>query len=251
MRRISWHTPLLAAVALAGGIPLACSGASETPFSATSSGGGSSTTTAPGTGGAGGNDCFPSCDGTGGQGDGLLEDHAGGRVHRGPQRLVDAGRFRRGIDGSKVSASWVVDLSSVANVDKDGIVNATGNQGGDVVVKALFEGQTATATVTVNVKKHINPGGIATAGARRLEGRGRRRRGDAVGLPVQRHRVPEGPPRAGADVERQRHRRQVLRALHRASTSTSRSSRRPIRRRASCSTTRAGSSSPRAAKAAR
>ncbi len=60
-----------------------------------------------------------------------------------------------------VNATWQVDLSAVANVDGTGSVNATGNVGGSVTVTAKADGQTATATVDVILKRTINLSNIS------------------------------------------------------------------------------------------
>jgi hypothetical protein len=49
----------------------------------------------------------------------------------------------------------------VAGVDASGTVTATGTQGGDVVVKAAYDSQTATASVKVTLKKVLNTGGFS------------------------------------------------------------------------------------------
>ncbi len=54
--------------------------------------------------------------------------------------------------GVPVSPTWQVDLSSVAAVDGTGIVTATGNVGGSVVVTAKLNGQSATAKIDVLLK---------------------------------------------------------------------------------------------------
>ena len=68
------------------------------------------------------------------------------------------------LDGQDIAPSgWVVDYSSIANVDGTGNVNATGAVGGNVTVKATYNGQTATALVTVNLKRTVNLAGLTQA----------------------------------------------------------------------------------------
>jgi hypothetical protein len=64
-------------------------------------------------------------------------------------------------DQEVLPSGWVVDLSGVAGTDGDGVVTATGNVGGLVTLTATYEGLTATAPITVNLKKTLNPGGFS------------------------------------------------------------------------------------------
>jgi hypothetical protein len=159
MRAIAWNTKLLVALCLAGGVPLACGGGGSTSTNSAGSGSGSggnggAVTSSGGDGGAG---LFANSSGTGSGALTVVPPSATIDVVNGVAMPVD---FDAEIDGQKVSASWIVDLSSIAGIDANGVVTATGNQGGDVVVKATVGGETATAQVKVNIKKLVNPGNI-------------------------------------------------------------------------------------------
>lgn len=65
--------------------------------------------------------------------------------------------------GNEVNPTWQVDLSSVAGIDGMGLVTASGDTGGLVTVTAKLNASTATAVVTVNIKKTLNPSGITPA----------------------------------------------------------------------------------------
>jgi len=68
------------------------------------------------------------------------------------------------VNGTRVQpSSWVVDFSSVARVDADGLVTATGTVGGEVRIRATYNEQTASATVRVNVKHVVDPGATTHA----------------------------------------------------------------------------------------
>jgi len=166
MRHVAWNTQLIIALLLAGGLPVACSGAGSTGGSTNSGAGGAGGVT--NTGGAGvGGDIFV---GVGGNNSGPLQIVPASAVIdvvNGSSMPVD---FDAELGGTKVNASWVVDLSSVAGVDKDGIVTATGALGGEVVVKATYNGQTVSAKVTVNLKKQLNPAGVSPADQGTLKG---------------------------------------------------------------------------------
>lgn len=123
---------------------------------------GANDTTSSGAGGSGGAGTGGMCFGceTGGGGSGTLAivpPMATIEVVDGVATPVD---FNATYGGADVFPSWVVDLSSVATSNGDGIVTATGNLGGLVTLKATYQGATATALVTVNIKKTINPQGF-------------------------------------------------------------------------------------------
>jgi len=152
---------LVASVALAAGLGSSCSSDNDA-----SGGGGDGTGASQSTsnGGAGGGDCGFNC-GSGGGITGQLVivpamasiDVIDG-VASGP---VD---FNATVNGDEVSPSgWVVNLSGIATVDGTGIVNATGNTGGLVTLNAIYNGSTASAQITVNIKKTLNPGGLTQA----------------------------------------------------------------------------------------
>lgn len=159
MRRSSASSLLALVVAAAAAIPLACgSGSGDTSKSSESTsgtGGASSTSTgAGGTSGDGGG-IF----GTGGAPDAMLEikpPSATIDVVDGASSPVDFDAFA---GGTNVSPSWVVDLSSIAGVDANGVVTATDKQGGEVSLVATYNGKKATATVTVNLHQVINTAG--------------------------------------------------------------------------------------------
>lgn len=167
MRQLSSPSSLAAAVLLAGLIPVACGGGSSTSGATTNSGAGT------GSGGAGGSHgtastassngeggCFTNCSGGGSPGGKLTVscDTLSIAVLNGTSTPAHCTAT---VDGNKVGAAWVVDLSSVAGVDSTGTVTATGTQGGEVAVKAAYQGETATAPVTVTLKKVLNPGGFS------------------------------------------------------------------------------------------
>ncbi len=154
--RFSWL--LVAALVPAAALPVACSdsgdGDSNTGSGANS--GNSSTGTSQG-----GGDCGFGCSG-GGSNTGTLQivpPMATIDVVDGVATPVD---FNATLNGSDVQPSaWVVDLSSVAGVDGTGIVTPTGSVGGLVQLRAQLNGQTATALVTVNIKRTLNPGNLS------------------------------------------------------------------------------------------
>ena len=164
MRYLSSPASLAVAVLLAGLIPVACGGAGNTPSSGTTGNGGAgaggkSTNSGGGTSsGEGG--CVINCAG-GGATTGTLTvscDTPAIDVLNGSSTPAHCAAL---IDGNKVGAFWVVDVSAVAGVDAMGTVTATGTQGGDVVVKAAYDNQTATASVKVTLKKVLNPAGVS------------------------------------------------------------------------------------------
>ncbi len=117
--------------------------------------GASSQNSSGGAGGAGGN-CGFNC-GSGGNIDGQLvldPPSATIDVVDGVATAVD---FNATFNGNEVQPSaWVVNFSSIATVDGTGVVNATGNTGGLVTLNAQYNGATASAPITVNIKKTIN-----------------------------------------------------------------------------------------------
>ncbi len=165
MRQLSSPASLAAAVLLAGLIPVAC-GSGSTPSGAAQTGtgsaaggaGGRGTTSTASSNGEGG--CFANCSGGGSTGGTLTVscDKLTIDVLNGTSTPASCTAT---VDGNKVGASWVVDISAVAGVNVMGTVTATGNQGGDVAVKATYNSQSATAQIKVTLKKVLNPGGIS------------------------------------------------------------------------------------------
>ena len=159
MRYLTTPASLAIAVLLAAVIPVACGGAGGTPTGSTGGAGGKGSgggSTSSGEGGA----CVINCAG-GGQANGSL-------VVKCDTTTIDVlngsampDHCAATVDGNKVGASWIVDVSAVAGIDATGTVTATGTQGGDVVVKAAYDNQTATASIKVTLKKVLNPGGIS------------------------------------------------------------------------------------------
>jgi hypothetical protein len=151
------------AVLLAAVIPVACGGAGGTPTGSTGTGSGGAggkgsggSTSTNGEGGA----CVINCAG-GGQANGSLIVTCDSTTIDVLNGSAMPDHCAATIDGNKVGASWIVDVSAVAGVDATGTVTATGTQGGDVVVKAAYDNQTATASIKVTLKKVLNSGGIS------------------------------------------------------------------------------------------
>ncbi len=148
---------LLAATIAASASAASCGDSGQTDGGADGAGASNSTNN----GGAGGGQCDFNCNEGGGiTGQLVLEppnatiDVIDG-VASGP---VDFNAF---VDGNEVDPSgWVVNYSSIAGVDGTGVVNATGTVGGLVTLNAVYGGSTATATIAVNIKKTLNPGGL-------------------------------------------------------------------------------------------
>jgi len=156
--RFTWT--LLAAIVPAAALAVACSDSGNDEPSG--SGAHASSGTAQGGSGVGGGNCGFGC--TGGNANGslmIVPPAATIDVVDGVAMPVD---FNATMNGAEVQPSaWVVDLSSVAGVDGTGIVTASGNVGGLVTLKAQLDGQVATATVTVHIKKTLNLGGFSQA----------------------------------------------------------------------------------------
>lgn len=55
---------------------------------------------------------------------------------------------------------WAVDYGTIAAVDAQGLVTASGDKGGKVTVTATYQGATASATIDVFLKKTVNPEGF-------------------------------------------------------------------------------------------
>lgn len=173
MRHLTSPASLAVAVLLAGLIPVACGGGGGSPTGATGTGsggngaGGKGTHSGGGTSGEGG--CVINCAGGGNVGGTLTVkcDTNTIDVLNGSSTPAHCTAL---IDGNKVGASWIVDVSAVASVDATGTVTATGTQGGDVVVKAAYDNQTATSSVKVTLKKVLNPGGISDPDVAVLKG---------------------------------------------------------------------------------
>lgn len=132
-------------------------GCSDDGLTGTGGSGANNTTGGSNTGGD--ENCF-GCNSGGGVNDSLqiVPPMATIEVVDGVATPVD---FNAELGGAEVQPSaWVVDLSSVATTDGTGNVTATGNLGGLVTLKATYEGKTATATVTVKLKRTVNPEGF-------------------------------------------------------------------------------------------
>jgi hypothetical protein len=194
MRRFSsaW---LFASVALAALTPLACgdgggadaagntngagatasssdggSGGDGTGAGAQGGAGGAATTGSGGTGGDGG---MASTTGSGAGGGSTTTSQTGTTTQNtlfqiqpltatldvidGAASWVDFNAFS---GGTPVNPAWIVDVSAIAGVNADGLVTATGNQGGTVTLKATYSGKEATATVTVNLHKTLGDGSV-------------------------------------------------------------------------------------------
>lgn len=158
MRQLAWNTKLLAGImVLSAGIPIACSGTG----SSSGSGSGSSDN---GSGGAGGNVTGP-----GSGGDITVGIGSGGsqiqvtcptytiEVVDGLSAPVDCEAM---VSGNSVNAAWLVDISGIAGVDANGIVSATGKQGGEVKVRASFNGLMGEVKLTVSLRKLANPANV-------------------------------------------------------------------------------------------
>lgn len=164
MRSLAWNIGVLsAAVLLAGAVPLACSAGDDNQGSSgnTQGAGGNGTSSGTGMGG----DIF-NTDGGPGQQLQILPPTATIDVVDGVSGPVD---FEAMLGADSVGAAWTVDISGIAGVDAKGLVTATGTQGGEVKLKATYNGLTAEATVIVNLKKTMNPSGIAPTEQTTLE----------------------------------------------------------------------------------
>ena len=64
------------------------------------------------------------------------------------------------VSGSSVNAAWVVDISGIAGVDANGIVSATGKQGGEIKLRASFNGLMGEVKLTVSLRKLANPANV-------------------------------------------------------------------------------------------
>ncbi|MEP7120966.1 MAG: hypothetical protein ABJE95_08660 [Byssovorax sp.] len=172
MRYLASPASLAVAVLLAGLIPVACGGAGGTPTGSTGTG----------NGGAGGKGNGGGSTSTNGEGGCVINCAGGGQtggtlVVKCDSPTIDVlngsampDHCAATIDGNAVGASWIVDVSAVAGIDATGTVTATGTQGGDVVVKAAYDKQTATSSIKVTLKKVLNPGGISDADINVLKG---------------------------------------------------------------------------------
>jgi len=158
LRRLNFHVFLVVCVVALALFPIACAPSGSGSLSdGTTTGQGTGTgngSMASGTGG-----CTGFC-GAGGNANGplmVMPPTATIDVVDGVATPVD---FTATAGGVEVNAVWQVDLSSVAGVDAQGLVTATGVAGGKVTVTAKLNNQTATALVTVNLKKTDNPNGF-------------------------------------------------------------------------------------------
>jgi hypothetical protein len=154
MRSLALSTKLLAAaLAASAALPVACGGGGDTGSSSGSSDSGAG---GSGAGGAGqGGDLI-----TVGSGMAMLDVTCPTytiEVLNGVAAPVDC---EATLSGSPVSPEWIVDISGIAGVDGQGIVTATGQQGGEIVLKATYNGAEAQKGLTVNLKRISNPAGI-------------------------------------------------------------------------------------------
>lgn len=150
------HRIVFAIVSIA--FALAFAGCSDDSLTSNGgNGGGSDSNDGNGGSGAGqGGNCFGCNQGGGTTGEmSIVPPEATIEVIDGVAQPVD---FNAEIGGVEVQPSgWVVNLSSVATTDGNGIVTATGNVGGLVTLRAEYGGQVATAEVTVRIKRTLNP----------------------------------------------------------------------------------------------
>src|SRR6185436_13859490 len=160
MRALAWKVFLLLLTILALGVLAGCGAGSDGESSGSSkSGAGASGVGGSGSGAMGtGGDIFSGAGGGTGAGLEIVPPTATIDVVNGMSMPVD---FEATYDGNPVSATWVVDLSAIANVDGAGLVTATNQLGGQVKVRAAFNGKTVDAIVTVNLKTLLNPAGTA------------------------------------------------------------------------------------------
>jgi hypothetical protein len=170
MRPIPWSSKLLLVVILSGAVPMACGGKGGTTGSGTTGAGASTGTTTTGTS-SGDGGCFADCGNGGAFNQALAINPPSVTINVSNGVALPATvAFTATADGGPVSPSWVVDISSIANVDANGVVTPTGTQGGEVIVKAALNGETATATVTVNIQTAVNPGALSDADQTALKG---------------------------------------------------------------------------------
>jgi hypothetical protein len=153
MRRLPLGWFLVSLAAAAGFAPLACGGGGDDPS-------GASGTLAGGTTG-------------GGEGTTGIFDPDGGLDSltvepKTADILIDNGvatppnvDFEALQGDSPVNAAWSVDFGTIADVDADGVVTASGTKGGEVVVTAKAGDAQGSGKVTVNLKQVQNPGGIS------------------------------------------------------------------------------------------
>jgi hypothetical protein len=172
MRHLTSPASLAVAVLLAGLIPVACGGGGGSPTGTTgtaSGGAGGKGTTSGGGTNSGEGGCVINCAG-GGSPSGALTVSCDTNTIDVLNGSSMPAHCSATVDGNKVGASWIVDVSAVAGVDATGTVTATGTQGGDVVVKAAYDNQTATSSVKVTLKKVLNPAGISDPDVAVLKG---------------------------------------------------------------------------------
>lgn len=150
---------LLIAVASAGLVPLAC-GSEES-----SSSSGFKDDPSGGSGGEGGN-LFED---DGGTIDSLKIEPPGATIDviDGVAQPVDFAALR---GSNEVAVTWTIDYSSIALVDTEGVVTATGAQGGAITLTANDGSGSATVNITVNVKKTINAVGVSQTDIDTLKG---------------------------------------------------------------------------------
>ncbi len=151
MRAYGFGFVLAAAVLGAGLLPVACG--SDDDASSTSGFGTGGSTSSGGDGG----DLF-------GQGGGTSES----LVLQPPSATIDVVDgvsspvdFNAYLGANEVAVTWSTDYTSIAGVDANGLVTATGVKGGAVVLSAASGSSGASAPITVNVKKTINDGGVS------------------------------------------------------------------------------------------
>ncbi len=162
-QRNPWSLLLGGALVAGTALAASCSSSNNDSSGGTQSSGTVNSTGTQGTGGSCGFGC-----GQGGGINGTLTISPPTATITVVDGVAQVAPFEADLNGQAVAgAAWVVDLSSVATVDATGNVTATGNVGGQVVLKATLNGQTATALVDVNIKKTLNLGGF-TAGEQAL-----------------------------------------------------------------------------------
>ena len=160
MRRLPWGGVLISLIAVASSAPVACS-----------SGGDDDSTSSHPSGGPGDGDDDSIFDDSDGTMDTLTIEPASAAI------LVDNGvsdptnvDFEALNNGSPVAAAWSVDYGTIATVDEDGVVVASGAKGGLVHVTAKYGNMSGKAEVTVNVKLTQNPGNISPGDQGILQG---------------------------------------------------------------------------------
>jgi hypothetical protein len=76
------------------------------------------------------------------------------------QQFQAVGQFSDGTTGPVSGAAWMRDNPQVGAIDGSGLFTANGSQGGVVDITATYQGQTATATLVVQLHLQENPGNV-------------------------------------------------------------------------------------------